>query len=91
MENEISKTEVGVKNAMDSLKKNVEEILTKEITAKERAEKLMSMMNDFFYLQQLHKNYKEIPEYEEAKKLIETISRKDPEFVDMFFKLVNEK
>lgn len=51
----------------------------------------MNMTKDFLYLQQLNKYYKEVPEYEEAKKLIESITNKDQRFVEYFKQFVNEK
>lgn len=44
--------------------------------------KFINVTKNFMYLQQLNKHYKEIPEYEEAKKLIESIAEKDQQFVN---------
>lgn len=51
----------------------------------------MNMTKEFLYLQQLNKHYKEVPEYEETKLLIESIKNKDKEFVEYFKQFVNEK
>lgn len=50
----------------------------------------MNMTKNFMYLQQLNKHYKEIPEYGEAKKLIDSIANKDQQFVEYFKQFVNE-
>ena len=44
--------------------------------------KFMNITKNFLYLQQLNNHYKEIPEYEEAKKLIDSIAIKGQQFVN---------
>lgn len=90
MDNQLFKTDVEVKKAIDSIKANVEEILASN-SKDYYGSTLMNMTRDFLYLQQLNKHYKEVPEYEEAKKLIESIANKDQRFVEYFKQFVNEK
>lgn len=90
MDNQLFKTDVEVEKAIDSIKANVEEILASN-SKDYYGSTLMNMTKDFLYLQQLNKHYKEVPEYEEAKKLIESIANKDQRFVEYFKQFVNEK
>lgn len=90
MDNQLFKTDVEVKKTIESIKANVEEILASN-SKDYYGSTFMNMTKDFLYLQQLNKQYKEIPEYEEAKKLIESIANKDQRFVEYFKQFVNEK
>ena len=74
------KTEESVRQAIESLRENVKTILKDSI----------EMAKSFVYLQQLNKDVK-IPEYEEAKQLIESIGTKDQQFAEYFKKFVNEE
>ena len=69
MDNQLFKTDVEVKKAIESLRNDVKEILESE-SKNYYGSKFMNMSKNFMYLQQLNKHYKEISEYEEAKKLI---------------------
>lgn len=90
MDNQLFKTDVEVKKAIESIKANVEEILASN-SKDYYGSIFMNMTKNFLYLQQLNKHYKEVPEYEEAKKLIESIANKDQHFVEYFKQFVNEK
>lgn len=90
MDNQLFKTDVEVKKTIESIKANVEEILASN-SKDYYGSTFMNMTKDFLYLQQLNKHYKEIPEYEEAKKLIESIANKNQRFVEYFKQFVNEK
>ena len=90
MDNQLFKTDVEVKKTIESIKANVEEILASN-SKDYYGSTFMNMTKDFLYLQQLNKHYKEVPEYEEAKKLIESIANKDQRFVEYFKQCVNEK
>lgn len=90
MDNQLFKTDVEVKKTIESIKANVEEILASN-SKDYYGSTFMNMTKNFLYLQQLNKHYKEIPEYEEAKKLIESIANKDQRFVEYFKQFVNEK
>lgn len=90
MDNQLFKTDVEVKKAIESIKANVEEILASN-SKDYYGSTFMNITKDFLYLQQLNKHYKEVPEYEEAKKLIESIANKDQRFVEYFKQFVNEK
>lgn len=83
------KTEEEARKAIEALKNSVNEILESE-SKDYYGTKFTEMTKNFFYLQQLHKHYKPIPEYEEAKKLIESIGTKDQQFVEYFKQFVNE-
>lgn len=89
MDNQLFKTDVEVKKAIESLRNDVKEILESE-SKNYYGSKFMNMSKNFMYLQQLNKHYKEISEYEEAKKLIDTIANKDQQFVEYFKQFVNE-
>lgn len=80
------KTEESVRQAIESLRENVKTILESE--SKDYNAKLTEMAKSFVYLQQLNKDVK-IPEYEEAKQLIESIGTKDQQFAEYFKKFVN--
>ena len=82
------KTEESVRQAIESLRENVKTILESE--SKDYNAKLTEMAKSFVYLQQLNKDVK-IPEYEEAKQLIESIGTKDQQFAEYFKKFVNEE
>ena len=82
------KTEESVRQAIESLRENVKTILESE--SKDYNSKLTEMAKSFVYLQQLNKENK-IPEYEEAKQLIESIGTKDQQFAEYFKKFVNEE
>lgn len=90
MDNQLFKTDVEVKKAIELIKANVEEILASN-SKDYYGSTFMNMTKNFLYLQQLNKHYKEVPEYEEAKKLIESIANKDQHFVEYFKQFVNEK
>lgn len=90
MDNQLFKTDVEVKKAIELIKANVEEILASN-SKDYYGSTFMNMAKNFLYLQQLNKHYKEVPEYEEAKKLIESIANKDQHFVEYFKQFVNEK
>lgn len=90
MDNQLFKTDVGARKAIDSLKANVEEILASS-SKDYYGSTFVNMTKDFLSLQQLNNHYKEVPEYEEAKKLIESIANKDQRFVEYFKQFVNEK
>lgn len=90
MDNQLFKTDVEVKKAIELIKANVEEILASN-SKDYYGSTFMNMAKNFLYLQQLNKHYKEVPEYEEAKKLIESIANKDQRFVEYFKQFVNEK
>ena len=90
MDNQLFKTDVEVKKTIESIKANVEKILASN-SKDYYGSIFMNMTKDFLYLQQLNKHYKEVPEYEEAKKLIESIANKDQRFVEYFKQFVNEK
>lgn len=90
MDNQLFKTDVEVKKAIESIKASVEEILASN-SKDYYGSTFMNMTKNFLYLQQLNKHYKEVPEYEEAKKLIESIANKDQHFVEYFKQFVNEK
>ena len=74
---------------MESLRNDVKEILGSE-SKDYYSSKFMNMAKNFMYLQQLNKHYKKTPEYEEAKKLIDSIANKDQQFVEYFKQFVNE-
>lgn len=90
MDNQLFKTDVEVKKAIELIKANVEEILASN-SKDYYGSTFMNMTKNFLYLQQLNKHYKEVPEYEESKKLIESIANKDQRFVEYFKQFVNEK
>ena len=90
MDNQLFKTDVEVKKAIESIKAKVEEILASN-SKDYYGSTFMNITKDFLYLQQLNKHYKEVPEFEEAKKLIESIANKDQRFVEYFKQFVNEK
>lgn len=90
MNNQLFKADVEVKKAIELIKANVEEILASN-SKDYYGSTFMNMTKEFLYLQQLNKHYKEVPEYEEAKLLIESIENKDKEFVEYFKQFVNEK
>ena len=90
MDNQLFKTDVEVKKAIESIKANVEEILASN-SKDYYGSTFMNITKDFLYLQQLNKHYKEVPEYEEAKKLIESIANKDQRFLEFLKQYVNEK
>ena len=89
MDSQLFKTDVEAKKAIESLRDDVKEILESE-SKDYYGTKFMNMTKNFMYLQQLNKHYKEIPEYEEAKKLIDSIANKDQQFVEYFKQFVNE-
>lgn len=89
MDNQLFKTDVETKKAIESLRNDVKEILGSK-SKDYYSSKFMNMTKNFMYLQQLNKHYKEIPEYEEAKKLIDSIANKDQQFVEYFKQFVDE-
>ena len=89
MDNQLFKTDVETKKAIESLRNDVKEILGSK-SKDYYSSKFMNMTKNFMYLQQLNKHYKEIPEYEESKKLIDSIANKDQQFVEYFKQFVDE-
>ncbi len=91
MDNQLFKTDIEVNKAIESLRNDVKEILESE-SKDYYSSKFINMTKNFMYLQQLNKHYnKGNAEYEEAKRLIESINEKDSQFVEYFKQFVNEK
>ena len=83
-------TEMEIKNVIESIKKDVEEI--KNSNDKLAASnKWNELTKNFKYLQVFNRDVKAIPEYEEAKKLIFSLEENDPQFVEYFKSFMDEK